>query len=149
VRLPAAGGKATLRGSLRSIVPLDRLEVVRDGAVAFTIPLSDDRRSADFERSLEVRHSGWVTLQTYALSAAHPIEDSRPMATTNPVYFDVAGAPIRSRASAEYFLRWLEKLEPMVVAHPGWRSDKEKEHVLGQIREARAVYERRRNEGLR
>ena len=30
----------------------------------------------------------------------------------------------------------------MAEAHPGWRSDREKTHVLGQFQEARAVYER-------
>jgi hypothetical protein len=55
----------------------------------------------------------------------------------------VDGQPIRDRASAEYFVRWIDRLTEMAAAHPGWRSDKEKAHVLGQFAEARAIYQER------
>ena len=62
------------------------------------------------------------------------------MATTNPVYVMVGGEPIRSKESADYFVRWIDKLAQMAGSHPGWRSEKEKQHVLAQFQEAREVY---------
>ena len=75
-----------------------------------------------------------------AIGAARtfPVENTRPQAVTNPVYVIVAGHPIRDRASAEYFVKWIDRLTQMASAHPGWRSDREKAHVLGQFAEARA-----------
>jgi len=52
----------------------------------------------------------------------------------------VGSQPIRSQASADYFVRWIDKLTAMAEKDPGWRSDKEKAHVLGQFREARDIY---------
>jgi hypothetical protein len=53
------------------------------------------------------------------------------------------GAPIRDKASADYFVKWIDVLTDMAGKHPGWRSDKEKAHVLGQFREARDIYRAR------
>lgn len=52
----------------------------------------------------------------------------------------VGGAPVRSRAAAEYSLSWIDKLQDMAIAWPGWRSQKEKDHVYAQFDEARAIY---------
>ena len=55
----------------------------------------------------------------------------------------VGGQPILEKASAAYFVKWIDKLTEMASAHPGWRSEKEKAHVLAQFAEARAIYESR------
>jgi hypothetical protein len=47
---------------------------------------------------------------------------------------------VRSRAAAEYALQWIETLQKMAEAWPGWRSQKEKDHVFAQFEEARVVY---------
>ena len=47
---------------------------------------------------------------------------------------------------ADYFVRWIDRLTEMAAEHPGWRSDREREHVLQQFLEARAVYVRRGRE---
>jgi len=147
IQLPDGGGTLVVRGVLDSIVPLDRLELVQEGKVIEQIPLAGERRHAEFERRLPVARSSWFTLQAFAGAAVHPIEDSRPMATTNPVYVRVGNQPIRNPQSADYFVRWIDKLTQMAETHPGWRSEKEKQHVLGQFREARDVYVRLGNEG--
>jgi hypothetical protein len=55
----------------------------------------------------------------------------------------VGDQKIRSRASAEYFLTWLDKLWKMADKPTSWRSPKEREHVLQQFEEARKVYRQR------
>ena len=69
-----------------------------------------------------------------------PVENARPQAVTNPIFVTVGSQPIRSAASAEYFVRWIDKLTAMAEQDPGWRSDQEKSHVLGQFKEARDIY---------
>jgi hypothetical protein len=54
--------------------------------------------------------------------------------------------PIRNRASAEYYLRWLETLRSQVSDPAQYRSERERSCVLAQIDEAGAVYRKRMEE---
>ena len=71
-----------------------------------------------------------------------------PQASTSAIRVTVGEQKIRSRESAEYFIRWIDKLQTMAEAWPGWRSPKERDHVFGQFREARETYQRLRAEAL-
>ncbi len=143
IQLPAGGGKLTFRAALNSIAPIDRFELVRNGKVIESVPLTGDRRHGSFEKELNVSESGWYSMRAIGPARTHPVENTRPQAVTNPIYVIAGGRPIRSKESADYFVRWIDKLKTMVEQHPGWRSDKEKQHVLGQIQEARDIYVKR------
>ena len=47
---------------------------------------------------------------------------------------------IRNPESVDYAIQWIDKLQDLADAWPGWRSDIEKEHVFGQFEEARQIY---------
>jgi len=141
VRLPAGGGKVTVRGAVQSIVPVEKIEVVFKGRVVATINPGEGK-SVPFSREIPVSESGWLTLQVSGSHPIHPIDDSYPQATTNPVWVLMGDRPVRSAEAARYFIRWIDKLADLARAHPGWRSEAEKAHVLGQFSEARQVYER-------
>ncbi len=140
VALPAGGGRVTFKGTLQSIVGLERFELVSGGTVVHTIPLTGDKRAATFELPLDIKASGWYSLRAIGAPRTFPVENTRPMAVTNPIFVTVGAQPIRSAASADYFVRWIDKLTAMADKDPGWRSDKEKAHVLGQFKEARDIY---------
>lgn len=140
VALPAGGGRVTFKGSLQSIVGVERFELVSGGTVVHSVALTGDKRTASFELPLDVTASGWYSLRAIGAARTFPVENTRPMAVTNPIFVTVGGAPIRSATSAGYFVRWIDKLTAMAEKDPGWRSDKEKAHVLGQFREARDIY---------
>ena len=148
IHLPDGGGTVTVKGEIRSIVPLDSAELVINGNKLSLGPLvhhrdpNGDGTLFTFEQDLEIAESAWITLQAYATGAIHPIDDAFPQATTNPIWVLAGDRPVRSATSAAYFIRWIDKLTVMAEAHPGWRSEREKAHVLGQFEEARAVYER-------
>jgi TolB protein len=132
--------------SLRSIVPVDHFEIVRNGIAVADIPLAGDRTSADTTISLQVNQSGWYTLRAWSDHPAEPILDLYPFATTSPIYVLVGNAPIRSRADAEYFLAWIERLDAAARIHEGWNTGSEKSAVLGHIIQARLEFERLANE---
>jgi TolB protein len=140
VTVPAGGGRVTFSGTLHSMVPVERFELVSNGQVVHTIPLTGDKRSASFEWPVEVKTSGWYSLRAIGANRTFPIENSRPQAVTNAIFVIVGGQPIRSQASAQYFVKWIDTLTAMATADRGWRSDKEKTHVLGQFKEARDIY---------
>ena len=85
--------------------------------------------------------SDWFAL--VAEGPAFPSLDADSMlAITNAVRVYVGERKILDRASAEYFLRWIERLKKEVAEWPWWNTQGEKDHVFGQIEEARRVYER-------
>jgi hypothetical protein len=53
---------------------------------------------------------------------------------------------IRSKGDAEYFITWIDDITRQAQAHTGWRSDRERSHVIGQFKEARKVFEDRAKE---
>jgi TolB protein len=140
VRLPRAG-EVTLEGSVRSIVPLSKLVIHSGGRVVKEIPLAADGRSARFSERLNVARSAWFAL--YTEGPASPWLDAEyPLAISNVVRVYVGDQKIRDRASAEYFMRWIDKVHARAEAWPWWRSQREKDHVYAQFDEARRVYER-------
>ncbi|MGH9845326.1 MAG: carboxypeptidase regulatory-like domain-containing protein [Blastocatellia bacterium] len=113
------------------------------GEVVETIPLSGDRRSAEFQKQLRVTHSGWYHLRAEGIPAErYPLDAEYAQAFTNPVWIKAGHQPVRNRAAAEYAIKWIDQLQQMAAAWPGWRSQQEREHVFAQFEEARQVYRR-------
>jgi TolB protein len=143
VALAAGGGEVTIEGRVRSITPLDTLTLIFNGTAVEPIPLSADRTSADFKKTLKVTRSGWYHLRAEGKPEERfPLDTSFAQGFTNPVWVLVGGRPVRDRAAAEYCLKWIDKLQQLAEAWPGWRSPKEKDHVYGQFNDARAVYKK-------
>ena len=148
--LESGAEAVTVAGRVQSIVPLDRIELVLGGRVISLgpVPSSADGTQFTFSQEVEIRSSTWLTLQAASEAPIHPIDDRFVQATTNPVWILKDGEPVRSSSAAEYFIRWIDKLSAMADAHPGWRSEAERMHVLGEFAEARRVYEVRMQEAL-
>ncbi len=136
-------GDVEVKARVQSITPLEKVTLVFNGEVVETIPLSADRKSAQFTKPLKVAASGWYHLRAEGRrEERHPLDTSFAQGFTNPVWITVAGRPVRNRAAAEYCLKWIDKLQALAEAWPGWRSQKEKDHVYAQFNEARAIYRR-------
>jgi Tol biopolymer transport system component len=149
VKLPATVGSVQVEGHVRSIVPLAKVELVHKGQVIETIPLSGDKKSADFKKSIQVAKSGWYSLRAEGTPADRsPLDTEYPQAFTNPVWVTVGNQPVRDRVSAEYCLKWIDKLQQMMELWPGWRSQKEKDHVYAQLDEARKIYRKFASEAV-
>ena len=138
----AASGTVELQGRVRSITPLDKAYIVFNGEVVEEIPFTGDRLELDLSRSFPVSGSGWFHLRVEGKNEERfPLDANFALGFTNPVWVTVAGQPVRNQASAEYSIRWIDKLRAMAEEWPGWRSDKERAHVFAQFDEARQIYE--------
>ena len=133
----------TARVSLRSIVPVDHLEIVANGAIVATLPLRDAGLSADTTVTLPVSRSAWFTLRAYHSRSSPAVLDLYPFATTSPVYVTVGGREVRSVEDARFFVRWIQRIEAATQAHTGWNTPEEKSAVMARLARARAEYERR------
>jgi hypothetical protein len=149
VELPAGGGTLDFEASVWSTLPLTRAVIYHNGKVWKEIPLHSGRRTAALRESSRVAESGWFSLAVEGERAAGSADPSYPQAVSNPVRVYVGGKKIRNRESAQYFITWIDKLRKMADAHPGWRSQAEKDKVFGQFDKARAVYEQRAAEATR
>jgi hypothetical protein len=139
--------KLTVKARARSGFPLARVELLYNGQVAATLPLAGDELSAILEQTLEVNRSGWLALR--ASGPGNPSSAVAPLfAHTAPIYVEVAGAPVRARGDALFFLKWIEELALQVRSRDRIPNEELRRHVESQLDAARAVYGKIATEGL-
>ena len=97
------------------------------------------RGSASAAVPITVAASGWYVLRAYADRAELPVLDRYPFGSTSPVYVTVGNEPVRSPEDAEFFTRWIDRLDEAAQLHQGWNTAAEREHVLRLLAEARRV----------
>ena len=146
VLLGAGEHELDYSGFMRSMVPVDHLEIVYNGDVVKTINPGGDRKSADLRGRLRVNESGWLLLRAWN-DGSHPgVFDLYPYATTSPVYVNVDGQVPQSREDAEYFIAWIERIRESAAEHPDYNTGAEREAVLANLDLAERVFEERRGE---
>ncbi len=136
-----SSGTVELQARVRSITPLEKAFIVFNGEVIEEIPFTGERRDLDMSRSYPVSRSGWFHLRVEGRNEERfPLDAHFALGFTNPVWVIVEGQPVRDRASAEYSIRWIDKLRALAEEWPGWRSEREQAHVFAQFDEARRIY---------
>ncbi len=140
LRLPAGENKVKFSAWLRSIVPIDHLEVICNGHVVRELKLSGDSESDDVEDAMTLSQSGWCLLRAWSEKAEHPVLDAYPYATTSPVYVTVAGSAANAAEDAAYFVAWIDRMLRDAKSSQGWNTQAEKASVLKLLEQARAVY---------
>ncbi len=140
-----APGRARFTASVRSIVPLERIELLVDGRVARRLHARNGR-DGDFDGNVKLERSGWIALRAYHRDANPLIADLYPYGHTNPIWVEVGDRPARAPQDAAYFVRWMER----VIADAGARDDyndaTEREATLQYLEHARAEFARRAEE---
>ena len=140
IKLPAGKNKLKLKAWLRSIVPVDHLQVVCNGAVVRDLKVSADRQNADVEDTIPISQGGWCLLRAWSEKAEYPILDLYPYATTSPVYVSVAGSTPKSASDAGYFVAWIDRLVEAAKANQDWNTEAERTSVLHLLEQARGTY---------
>jgi len=127
---------------LRSIVPVDHLQVFCNGHVVKDLKLENSLYTADATGTIPLNASGWCLLRAWSGKAQYPVMDNYAYATTSPIYINVAGAKPRSPEDAKYFAAWIARTIEITTAYPDWNSVEEKELVLRRLNEAKQIYEK-------
>jgi Tol biopolymer transport system component len=140
IRLPPGGGQLRVRATLESFVPVERFELVGSRGQVARFALAGDSTMATVDTTIAVERSGWYTLRAWSTRARHPVLDIYPFATTSPIYIRVAGEPVRSPEAAEYFVRWIDRLDSLARASTAWNSAPERDATLRKLAEARKVF---------
>ena len=138
----AAGRKLSYRAAMRSLAPLDHVEVLYDGRVVARHG-KKDATSADLSGTISVTESGWILLRAWSDDADPLIFDLYPYASTSPIYVSVAGRPAKSPQDAEYFLRWIDRIIASADARQDYNDAQEKNDTMDYLRAGRAVFEKK------
>jgi TolB protein len=141
LQFDAAQEAVPFTAKLRSIVPVDHLELVCNGRVVQSLKLEGERESTDVGGTIRLEQSGWCALRAWSEKAQYPVMDNYTYATTSPVYVTIGGKRAYSKQDAEYFKAWIDRTIEVTEAYPDWNSPEEKQRVMSKLREARAVYD--------
>jgi hypothetical protein len=132
------------KGFLRSIVPIDHLELIVNGKVVRTLHMIKGRTGADFEGSARVTGNGWILVRAWNDGAIPEVFDIYPYGTTNPVFFRTSGVGTHCGPDADFFLKWLSRLEAAASVHPAYNTPAERDATLREISAAAAVIAQRK-----
>jgi hypothetical protein len=141
LRFETAQAAVPFAAKLRSIVPVDHLEVVCNGKVAQGLKLGGARDTSDVTGTVPVNESGWCLLRAWSEKAEYPVMDQYAYVTTSPIYVTVGGNRAYSKVDAEYFAAWIGRTMEITEKYPDWNSAEEKALVMGRLKKAREIYE--------
>jgi hypothetical protein len=136
ISLPAPG-PIRVQATASAINPLTAIEVVYNGKVALTGTVAPDGLRGTVDGTVHVSRSGWLSLRALGKPEARSV--------TSPIYIQIADKPVASRADAEYYLQWIDRLEALLAKRNRVPSPRLRAHVEGQLNVARAVYRRIRD----
>jgi len=141
IELPA-GRKLNYRAAMRSLAPLDHVEVLYNGRVVARHG-KKDATSAELTGLIPVTMSGWILLRAWNDEPDALIFDIYPYASTSPIYVSIDGRPAKSPEDAEYFLRWIDRIIASADARQDYNDAQEKKDTMDYLRAGRAVFEKK------
>ena len=128
-----------VRAHASSQFAMRNLELIVNGRVILTnIPVNSERELV-LNQEVKIDGAGWLAVRCTSANSTFPGGQTLT-AHGNPIYIEMAGHPFDSRADAEYFLAWIDRLEADVRKRD--RVPAGLDHVKLQIDAARAVYRR-------
>ena len=136
-------GRISYRVAMRSIVPIEHLELVESGKIVKSFSLTGDRRRLDASGDVAVDRSGWLVLRAWNEGADPHILDIYPYATTSPLYVEMPGGMPPDPEDAAYFEAWLQRVILDVGARKDFRNEEERQAVLAYLKEAKDKFARR------
>jgi hypothetical protein len=141
IRLPFSAARRQLRARVRVVsgVPVDRVEIVRNGAV-----IARMNHAGDTTVSVRADSSSWFLARAYSTAPRLPVLDAYPFGSSSPVYVEVGNAPRSCGADAEYFLNWINLLWQRVMSDTSWNTPEERAEALDAVSRAHQQFIRRR-----
>ena len=142
LRFAGPQSEVPFKVKMRSIVPVDHLEIVCNGAVVKSLAGTDGaaRDSADVSGTIPLKESGWCLLRASSDTAEYPVLDKYAYATSSPIYVTVGGKRARSPEDAKYFVAWIERTMEATSQYPDWNTAAEKAYVMGRLEEAKKIF---------
>ncbi|MBM4219191.1 MAG: hypothetical protein FJ171_06060 [Gammaproteobacteria bacterium] len=139
------GGKLPFRAVVDSYQPVERIEVLVNGAVAATLENTEKRRHLDFEGEVAADGSSWIAARAYSRQELpYQYHDngtpSIVFAHSSPVYVEVGTSERRSASDAAYLAEICERTIRWAKTAARYHSESQRAEVVGLYERARAFY---------
>ena len=129
-----------IKAELRSIQPIDSLELLYNGKVVKRVRLEDEKPYPTLRDSaglgLKPLRSGWVVARAIFTSPDGHLRQAH----TSPIYITVDGKPVASKTDAEYMIRWIDRLLEVSDKPGRYKSDDQRKQTQAIFKKARNVY---------
>jgi hypothetical protein len=119
--------------------PLEKLELVYNGRVVASGRLSADKLELTLDHELRLDRTGWVAARVSGPPAPY-FAVGQQQGHANPIYIELAGSNLDSKADAQYFLAWIDRLEADLNRRD--RMHTGNDHVTMQLKAARDVFQK-------
>jgi len=132
------GGALEAEVSFRSCYPIERIELVVDGAVAHGWEWREGRREGEVRHQVKVERDGWIAARLWGDSRdsfGHSI-----YAHTSPAYFRCGQPPAGRTAAARFFLDSIDESLEWIDTWGRYSNDEQREEVKELFRRSREVY---------
>jgi hypothetical protein len=139
--LTVSGGETvSVAVTARSLFEMHTLEIVQNGEITHTFEATGDGKSFDVNVEVPIDGSVWIAARTLG-PPQHGAMDTYLFAHTNPVYVIADGEPIRSRADAAFFVRWIDETLEDLRGMDRWDDPAHKEQVISTFEKGRQLYQ--------
>ena len=138
--LSALAGTAEVVVEWEGTQPVDRVEIIRDGAVAYVHENGDRVLAGRIATSLDMAEAGWVAARCWGsrrTSYAHPL-----WAHTSPVYLRERPGWAIVRAASDAFVEQVERAQDWIATRARFDNIGQHNRMLQLYAEARAAFER-------
>ncbi len=135
---PGKGTNVPVEIEARSIVPMEKVDIIQNGKVVFSVKATDPYR-VKVSTTVPVERSGWIAARATGPEKQRLLMDSYVYAHTSPVYLIKGGMPTRSPQDARYFMEWIDEVMELLAKQP-FDTREQKEEVLQVWRRARQVF---------
>jgi hypothetical protein len=138
IEVPTTAPRVQVRAEVRSLVPLERLEVLANNAVVAGIESAGSPASAIVEAEVHMPSGGWLTARCWG--AYDNAMEEWVAAQASPIYVQVQGRSLPADAkAASAFLASLDKMLDWVAHEARCETDQQRERLANIFRSARQV----------
>ena len=139
LRFPGRREQVTVKAEVSSIVPVELLEIVVNGAVVASQAVQGGT-SARIEHPLVLEKSSWVAVR--ALGPGHRLimNDPQAFAHTGAVFLYLDNQPIRSPQDARLWITWIDDLIEDLKDRGAFATDERRDSVIQLFRKAQDVW---------
>ncbi|PYI83337.1 MAG: hypothetical protein DME26_15120, partial [Verrucomicrobia bacterium] len=93
---------------------LANLEVVVNGQAVLTNKPGGNPREITLDADVKLERTGWLAVRCTGAQSSNQSGQNLD-AHSSPIYIEIAGHPLEARADAEYFLKWIDRLDADVT----------------------------------
>ena len=132
------GGRLEAEVSFRSHYPVERIELLCNGAVVHGQEWPEGRREGQLRHHLEVERDGWVAARLWGNS--RDSFDQSLYAHSSPTYFSCGPPPAERPDAARFFLHSIDESLRWIDTVGRYNNDRQRQDVKDLFRQGREIY---------